>query len=352
MDFSFSLSDTFKEKENLTLQKIKIHLQCILDHCFINSNKRKIEEFSSRYNFACPYCGDSTTDNFKKRGNLYFKNMNYKCFNCGVRISLYNLISEYKQYCNLNDEDLYVFKNYQIDIDSHNITNTKINFFDMKHIEKYSFSKEKLKKIFGFIDINNTNAEIFLKNRYHKNFENFLYQPKGNSLIILNAINDIIIGYQIRPLKHKQYYTYKLSTIYSKCGMEINEDVNKLDNISSIFNILNINFDRPLTVFEGPMDCFLYNNSIALAGAHNVLNFEVENMQYWFDNDETGKKKAIDKMKEGSKIFLWRKYLNAVYIDEKIKDLNDLIIYSKLNNIKLIPFDDYFSNDKLNMINV
>jgi len=352
INFTFSLENLNKNREVLSLDKIKTHIQCVLDQTFVNPNKRKIEDFNSRFNFACPYCGDSTTDSFKKRGNLYFKNMSYKCFNCGIKMSLYSFIKEYKDKCNLNDVDLYAIRNFQSDVDFRNISTVRLNFLDLDDIRKYSLTKEKLKEYLGFTEINNTNCETFLLNRYQNNNNNFLYQPKTNSLVILNGIDDIIIGYQIRPLKQKKYFTYKLSTIYKECDLDINDSVSKLDNISSIFNILNINFDRNVTVFEGPMDSFLYDNSIALSGAHNVLDFEIENMQYWFDNDETGKKKAISKIKEGNKIFLWKKYLNDNSIMEHIKDLNDLIIYSKNNGIKLLPFDNYFSNNKLNIIHV
>jgi predicted RNA-binding Zn-ribbon protein involved in translation (DUF1610 family) len=50
--------------------------------------KRRMLESKERLNFACPYCGDSTDSVRKKRGNLYWKNLQFHCYNCSAHESL------------------------------------------------------------------------------------------------------------------------------------------------------------------------------------------------------------------------------------------------------------------------
>ena len=63
---------------------LKNCVQDVLNKEFKSINKRKINEFSDRLNFACTYCGDSKSE-YKKRGNLYFNKLLYICFNCGKK---------------------------------------------------------------------------------------------------------------------------------------------------------------------------------------------------------------------------------------------------------------------------
>ena len=51
-----------------------------------NAYKQEVHDKHERLNFACPYCGDSATDNWKKRGNLYEEGFNFHCFNCNAII--------------------------------------------------------------------------------------------------------------------------------------------------------------------------------------------------------------------------------------------------------------------------
>ena len=71
----------------LDMNYIESKIQNILNREFKDiPQKRVIKRFPTnsnpdRLNFACPICGDSERTLSKKRGNLYFKNMQYICFN-------------------------------------------------------------------------------------------------------------------------------------------------------------------------------------------------------------------------------------------------------------------------------
>lgn len=80
-----------------------------LDHKYAGLLSPRLENFTRKrdnlYNFRCPLCGDSKTKKSKMRGYLYAHkgNLLFRCHNCGVSISLGNLIQQldpelYKQY--------------------------------------------------------------------------------------------------------------------------------------------------------------------------------------------------------------------------------------------------------------
>ena len=70
------------------------------------------------------------------------------------------------------------------------------------------------------------------------------------------------------------------------------------------------------------------------------------------DNDETGLKKSIEKLRSGKQVFMWNKYLKDKKIDKyNIKDLNDLVkvCYNKKIPLSLSSLEEYFTNDKLDL---
>ena len=72
-----------------------------------------------------------------------------------------------------------------------------------------------------------------------------------------------------------------------------------------------VDFERDVTMFEGPIDAMFMENSIGLATAgRSTEEFdEIPTIQYMFDNDKTGKSKMVEKLKRGRKIFIWNKFL-------------------------------------------
>lgn len=337
----------------ISVDKLKLHIQSILNNQFMTPAKREIDLYSNRLNFACPYCGDSAKNQYAKRGNVFLKNMSFKCFNCGEYSSVYEFLKHFQTNCDIDDTELFMYRTYYNK--SIRRVNNDIDIFNNKLINKWGIDREQFKNNLGLIEIEHTPGEIYLKKRYQRINDSYLYDAKSNNLYILNITPELkIIGYQLRILKTKKYFTYKLSTIYKELKRELSDEdkleIDQIDKISSVFNILNLDYNQPITIFEGPFDSFLFPNSIAIAGAHMHSPIEAENLRFWFDNDETGKQNAIKELKKGHHIFLWKKYLKKVNMAPDIKDLNDIVIQSKINNIELLPFEEYFSNKKIDMI--
>jgi hypothetical protein len=123
-----------------------------------------------------------------------------------------------------------------------------------------------------------------------------------------------------------------------------------LDRLSGIFNIMNVDMGKTVTILEGPIDSLGVDNSIALQSA--AKNFDgffdtMENVRYLFDNDKTGKQMSLQKLKEHKTVFLWGQYLKAVDTKEKVKDVNDL---QKMNLYDKSLLEKCFSDEELDMM--
>jgi hypothetical protein len=132
------------------------------------------------------------------------------------------------------------------------------------------------------------------------------------------------------------------------------EEKTSIGKISTLFGIMQTDFTRTVTVFEGPLDRLFMNNSIALstAGRDTTEIDEVPTIRYMFDNDMTGKVKMIEKLKLGKSVFMWSKFIKETkidkYTDTKIKDLNDLVLVAYVNKSEcLSKINNYFSNSSL-----
>lgn len=313
---------------------------------------------NNRISFACPICGDSHNDNRKKRGNIILDNNQYqymyKCWNCGAYMSVDKFFRMYGKALDLSAVE-YIHNNKNVYENIKHDASMNV-LFDIEGIENISIDKQYIKNKCHLIDVKNTVAEQYLVNRNQYKFDNFLYDATEKMLYILNLTpNGKIFGLQTRPLykcSNAKYKTYKLSNIYS---MILHEDIEideKIDNLSMFFNILNIDFNIPVVVTEGPMDAFLLKNGVATCGAGKRMPVDL-NYYYLYDDDKTGREKAFDKLNSGFNVFLWDKFKSDLELPRRQKwDYNDVINYCKSNNIKIPFISQYFSNDKFDIINI
>lgn len=365
------------------LDKIQIKLQKILDKKFAGDTyiKKKIDKFHDRWNFACPYCGDSRTSQRKKRGNLYLDNLGYKCFNCGHHTGIRRLLAEFGE--PLSQEESIAVRDIQV---------------NAKHYEKRTATTQSSmlytildelaipKKIF-FDRLNlvspykNEECSTYLKSRMIDitKWKYFAYKIDSKELFILNINNnDRIIGYQIRQLNknttkpryltrnvtwmYKDVFNIPSSTIIEKLlsrkelGEKYIEEEDGLDNIvaniekiSGIFNIMNIDTSRTLTVVEGPIDSLAIDNCVALQGAKKMNDYfdSIETVRYLFDKDVAGKEESIKKLRKHKSVFLWDMYIKKKNIKVKVKDINDL---QKTNNFNNELLNNCFSDDELDIV--
>jgi hypothetical protein len=212
----------------------------------------------------------------------------------------------------------------------------------------------------------------------HKNIYQAKYWKNEDEsewvIVMLNRKDNKILGMQIRNLKEGKRRTFKIynyENILDWINMAKEEpkviDINELvvyNKLSYYFNILNVNFDYMITVFEGYLDSLFYPNSIGVVGVNTDMKFIENNqlsIQYFYDNDTAGNQKSEQKIKQGYSVFLWNKLFENIVKQKatkdpyslmhrisKVKDLNKLAQLSKdpFNKFKLYEF---FSKDLMDL---
>jgi hypothetical protein len=226
-------------------------------------------------------------------------------------------------------------------------------FVDMGSIDKYAIDRQEFLKSFGLIEVKESPVWSWLKRRLQYDDKRFMYNPIKNYVVVLNLTpTGRILGLQKRNFSGpNKYLSYKLSKLYELLK---NPEVvpEEIDTISQLFNICLINYNKPITLFEGPMDSFLFKNSIGNTGAGKNFPIDIP-IRYWFDDDKKGREKSIEKISEGNEVFLWTKLKNEIDIPYRTKwDLNDLLIYFDEKHIKVPNFNEYFSDDELDIIDI
>jgi hypothetical protein len=340
--------------------KIKVALKQLVVQEHQSPSKQLLKDMHGRITCACPYCGDSTTDDTKKRGNIFWDTLQYHCYNCSHHTNIHTLFKDHGIKFS-NSEDAFTV------IDYIQQNKTKINPDDtLKHavmssVEEYAVSVEDFKRFFRAKPIEPGDWIWFqLKARLlHNRAEEFLYTEKGHRLWILNKTNTgKIMGAQTRKMKGygTRYLTYDLSKLYSEMGKELELEPTLLANMnkaSTLFGIMQVNFQRPLTIFEGPLDAKFMHNSIALATAGRTTDEfdQMASVRYLFDNDKTGRSKMIEKLKKGKPVFMWTKFLKDNNLDKyNIKDLNELILKCfELKSDAHKQINNYFTSNQLDL---
>jgi len=313
-----------------------------------------------KLNFACPYCGDSDKDHSKKRGNIYLKTNTYKCFNDGCLkwIPLEKFISNFALKYSLEIPSFN--KNKEVRAIDTRVTRrgflieylmnpkVKSNLLDFnKLISRFSLfpckDADKDSPIWKYVSDRNLNLlptfdlTCYYDSRMDKIYIFNLDVQSGKVLgLSIRRIDDSYSGpkYSIR-----NYSEFKKSRLISNLDEDI---INKIDTINNYFNILNINFSKPIIVLEGQFDAMFLDNALATTGvtkSKTILGTLVtsKNGLILFDNDKAGKTESIKLLNQGYRVFLWNKIISDLrksYPDmrkniNKIKDINNLFNFYK-----------------------
>ena len=359
MTFDSSLSDSIDKSLSPDEFKARAfrHFEDIVKKSFVgHPGKQKVHFHIDRITGACPYCRDSMQNSYKHRGNIILSGKfsgYYKCFNCGVFKSASSFFKDFG--IDLQLDVINYLSSTKGDFKKTSYGNYDISILmDAKKIEEFAINREELKKRFNLIEVAESSILSWLKGRLQFDEERFLYNPKENYIAILNlTVEKKILGFQRRNFSkiQEKYMTYNLRKIYGMLGIE-KEIPEEVDALSLIYKIVEIDFNRPVYLFEGPFDAFLMKNSVANTGANKGFPIDMQ-LKYFFDDDKTGRKKALEKINEREYVFLWTKFKQEYNIPHRKKwDLNDIMLYARENNIKLPHMDNYFSNEPLDSIDI
>ena len=286
---------------------------------------------------ACPYCQDSSKNAYNYRGNIN-RNLFFKCFNCEKQTHFLGLCKDFKIQI---DPDKRMILNQNLS-ESKKATSNSSNDYISAKLDKL-LSLDDLTRIFNSGDEIITDfkpvqpgstIERYLIKRKIFNDSN-IYQAtywKGSDwkepiICILNKRDDKVLGMQIRNIKDGKlrfFKIYNYESLHKWIGSEhlSLEEYYSYNKLSYYFNVLNVNFDTTITLFEGYIDSIFYPNSIGVTGVNTDLSFFENNdldIQYFFDNDDSGYKKSDEKIKLGYKVFLWNKMFESI-VEKKVTD--------------------------------
>jgi len=360
-------------------------IQRVLSKEFSNIQKRKTVDYNDRVNFSCPYCGDSHKNVNAKRGNFYYNRLIFICFNCDKKTTFDRFCKDFNEQLDPDKKlemiehlnSVMTYSDYEGDF----VDARFENLIDMSELERV-FSQD-LTPISDFKPIQvNGGVYKYLVGRgippeYHKNIYQAKYWKNEDEsewiIALLNRRGDKVLGMQIRNLKEGKRRTFKIYNYenlleWVNLGKDVSEpDMNDLviyNKLSYYFNILNVNFEKKITVFEGYLDSLFFPNSIGLVGVNTDFRFLESNnldLQYFFDNDEAGYKKSEEKLKESYPVFLWRKLFEDIVNKKnaadpyrllhrisKVKDINKLAELVP-EPFKKLELNSFFSQDVMDV---
>lgn len=351
-------------------------VQKIVNKEFSSANRQKVIVYSDRLQLCCPYCGDGKSE-YKKRGNLYFNRLVFICFNCDKKTTFDRMCKEFNEQID-PDKKLEMIEHLDSIVSYTDYQNEFIdarfeNLIDLSDLED-SINKN-LTPLSDFKPIQ-VNGGIYkyligrgIGPELHKNIYQAKYWKNEDEsewvIVMLNRKENKILGMQIRNLKEGKRRTFKIynyENLLEWVNLAKEEpkiiDINELvvyNKLSYYFNILNVNFDYMITVFEGYLDSLFYPNAIGLVGVNTDFRF-LENggfdLQYFFDNDEAGFKKSEEKLKEGYPVFLWRKLFDDIVERKRVEDPYTLLHrISKVKDINKLCQLTPGAYKKLNLAN-
>jgi hypothetical protein len=339
-----------------------------------------------KLNFACPYCGDSETDRSKKRGNLYINTGSYKCFNDGCLkwAPLSKFISEFSLRYSLPIPD---FKKEEAKIKIDVRSKRASIFTDIldPRVNSSLLKIEDLADRFFLSPCKDAphDSEIwqYIKDRKLTDlpgFENSCYYDRSQEKIFifnLDYRSGKVLGLSMRKTREdlpgpkyniKTYSDFKEGRL-----IDLSDDlISKIDRINGFFNIMNVDFSRPIIILEGQLDSMFIRNSMAISGVSkskkdlkNIV--PISRSFILFDNDKAGRSAAIEMIQSGYRVFLWSKLvadLRREFPDLRkeinvIKDINDLyVFFNDHSGLTLDQFNDrifsYFSESAYDLISI
>lgn len=340
-------------------------VQHVLNSRFPGEPERQhILRKGTRLNICCPYCGDSN-DPRKKRGNIRIDRLSYKCYNggCEKYTDLEWFLRNFDQVHRLSDSELTSLKINIQENKSHNDQDRYLQQDANLHMmveaqwDRLLVKREDLMQNLKLWNIHESSPQgVYLKKRMQKIDEKFAWDNYKKRLFIFNLdkTGQWVFGLQVKQMDDPtaKYKTYNIEKIHEYFMKEksagLLEYAAKYNTLSILFGILRVNIYQMITIFEGPMDHFLYPNSVATCGIGHEMPLDLDNRRWFQDNDKAGVKHALDNLEKGESVFLWKKMLDEQpqLYGSKRKDYNDIYINGMLKNKPPGMLDEYFSSHK------
>ena len=305
-----------------------------LEHKYISLVSARLRNYkrksSGLYNFSCPICGDSATNQRKARGYVYDSKgkMLYHCHNCGVTTDVPKLIK-------MLDQNLY-----------NEMMMEKLKNEKTPEQEEFDSFVEKMKKpvfmkagpLKGLKKVSQLSPDHRVKRfvdarRIPTPFHAILFSCPNfkrytNSLVPNKFDSDSIGNDELRLLipfmdSNKSVHAYQGRALGNSNVKYITIVLD--DSIPKVYGLDRVNFDKRVYVVEGPIDSMFISNSIATAGGDLVSaigSFRKDNLVIVYDNEPRSREtiKKLDKaILQGYNVCIWPDNLEH-------KDINDMYL--------------------------
>lgn len=306
-----------------------------IDQKYIGTLSVRLNKFKRKgdylYNFRCPICGDSQTNQNKARGYLFAQKggMFYKCHNCSASMSFGSLIKSidsalYKEYC----------------LDRYKAGDTgrkphKDHGFVFKPVKFGSNRENNFKGILTSLsELNESHEAVrYVKSRKipETQYENLFYVED------ISFMKTFAPEYEEKLTTHEPrlvmpFYNEKNELIGFSCRALRNEKqryvVIKVKESPMIYNLNRIDKEQTIYVTEGPIDSLFLPNAVAVGNSNlkEVLNYLKGILIY---DNEPRNKEIVREMKSAieanASVCIWPKSIEE-------KDINEMIMSGKTQN--------------------
>jgi len=304
----------------------------ILQYFYLYSGYPEYISSSGVYNACCPICREGKSWGKKKRLFYIPDDERMFCHNCNRGWKPLSWILEVsgKSYFDIlneidNSDHISITltkKPEEIKKNKNPLPINSINLFNKIETEYYH-SNKVVNDALSFISKRRLNTAINKVDLYIS-LTDFIY--KNRVCIPFKELDNTTIFYQCRALYKEDQENY-------------GKYISKVNSDKSVFNIEKIDLDYPfIFMFEGPINSMFVKNGVGMAGLSftetqkRQLNRFITHKKIWvLDNqriDEAARKKSFELVRKGESVFVWPKQL------EKHKDLNDLCIHNKIDEIQ------------------
>jgi predicted RNA-binding Zn-ribbon protein involved in translation (DUF1610 family) len=297
-------------------------------------------------NFRCPFCGDSSSRQSKKRGYVYEKGvtLNYHCHNCGASMSFYRFLQSQ------NDN---LFREYKLDwIRSlgGNVrpqsdifkTNTSFTLHNVETPSNDHRSNDlKLGTRIDQCDHNELVFKYVKQRRIPQKFWSSLYS--STMLEITSQIDRYKkTKFKRTPVLVIPFFNKKREFSYVVTRSVVNHSgfrylVLEVDSTHpKIWGVEHVDWNEKIFVFEGPIDAMCCPNSLALGGSMVGASIRAirarinspSQVCFAYDNELSTNKQIrnqiIKRVDEGFSVVLFDKKFPG-------KDINEVITHDRMN---------------------
>lgn len=289
-----------------------------------------------KINFRCPHCGDSAKRASMTRGWFYEydNDLRYGCFNCNLNLKIGSYLKKffpeyYREW--LRDRRGETPERNHIEKDLFSIKTSYIEELpDCERLDKISDEHPAKKYMLNRL-IPHDKMHLFYFTMNWKTVANSIAkdtypdeEPEPRIVIPIYNRDGKMESVQGRALRKSDAIRY--ITIKSH------------ENASKIFGVERVdNTDKPVFIFEGPIDSIFIPNGIAMSGGQvdpNVVPFR--GRRAWVldnENRSPDTMKRYEKLiEQGENVVLWDQ---APWIS---KDINDMILKEKVNPITIYEY--------------